>query len=647
MADSPITFSSSEVATYYKARVPQFQQREASQWRGACPIHNGKHHSFAVEPTTGRWFCHSACGRGGDILALEAELSGGNFTACKAEVFRIIGRDDSPRGNPKARQAEEGKARKTLASDVRRTLELSGWRLKKEFEFGPELRKVRFEHMSDVQEDKERAEKTYRWEHLEGGKWWSGDGGKQKRLYANRAFWERDQVEIAIGFEGENKVDAAGEMSIAGFSFKELDEESARPLEGSNVVLWPDHDEPGMRMAKARADLLTPIVGSLGLIEPPAELPESGDIIDAVALGWGAKQIRELAARAKPLPRQSADSQDSGVDTEVRPQEKIETRPNRPHQAPLKVHAMDTQFDEPDTAVEPLIEDLLFPGLTLFHAPPKRGKTFLAVQIVHAVVTGTPLENCLIVKKTGPVLYLSEMSQAQSRKRTKAVGMTREDHRQLFFSAVHEMRPWAGGGAEELEATVEAMNPKPVLIVADSLLGIIKAMQSRGSVAVQEYAIVDRFKRISDRFSISILVIHHSRKLKGDAIESAMGTGGIPAACDDVWALARESDGDGILTCEGRDNESRVYRFRQRSGDQGGFWELIESGERAALGVQRRTVLKFVEENPNLNPKQIAERLNMNEKTLGTHLRRLADAGMVRNERTGYIALRGQRSVGG
>jgi len=66
------------------------------------------------------------------------------------------------------------------------------------------------------------------------------------------------------------------------------------------------------------------------------------------------------------------------------------------------------------------------------------------------------------------------------------------------------------------------MNPRPVLIIADSLLGIIKAIHGRGSIAVQEYQIVDRFKCMSDRFSIPILVIHHSRKLKGDAIESAM-----------------------------------------------------------------------------------------------------------------------------
>ncbi len=92
MADFAITFTSGEVSTYYAARVPHLKQRRAAEWRGACPIHQGKNDNFAVEPDTGRWFCHSTCGRGGDILELEAALTGGDFPNRKAEVFRLVGR---------------------------------------------------------------------------------------------------------------------------------------------------------------------------------------------------------------------------------------------------------------------------------------------------------------------------------------------------------------------------------------------------------------------------------------------------------------------------------------------------------------------------------------------------------------------------
>lgn len=97
MADSAITFSAPEVSAYYAARVPHLKQRHAAQWRGPCPIHRGRNDSFAVDPTTGCWFCHSACGRGGDILDLEDVLYGGDFPTRKAKVFGLVGRIEPER----------------------------------------------------------------------------------------------------------------------------------------------------------------------------------------------------------------------------------------------------------------------------------------------------------------------------------------------------------------------------------------------------------------------------------------------------------------------------------------------------------------------------------------------------------------------
>src|SRR5947209_9081340 len=66
-----LAFTTQEVATYFAVRVPKMRQNGVHGWRGACPIHSGKNDSFTVNPVTGRWFCHSGCGRGGDIFDLE------------------------------------------------------------------------------------------------------------------------------------------------------------------------------------------------------------------------------------------------------------------------------------------------------------------------------------------------------------------------------------------------------------------------------------------------------------------------------------------------------------------------------------------------------------------------------------------------
>jgi hypothetical protein len=88
-----IRLTNTEVNAYYAARVPKLK-RLPSRWRGPCPIHGGQGDNFAVDPKTGLWFCHSQCGRGGDIFDLEGYLFGGDFRACKARVFSLIGRTE-------------------------------------------------------------------------------------------------------------------------------------------------------------------------------------------------------------------------------------------------------------------------------------------------------------------------------------------------------------------------------------------------------------------------------------------------------------------------------------------------------------------------------------------------------------------------
>lgn len=91
MEGAAITFTSGEVSSYYAACVPHPKQRRATEWRGTCPIHHGKNENFAVDPATGWWFCHSVCGRGGDLLELEMALTGGDFPTQTTEAFRPVG----------------------------------------------------------------------------------------------------------------------------------------------------------------------------------------------------------------------------------------------------------------------------------------------------------------------------------------------------------------------------------------------------------------------------------------------------------------------------------------------------------------------------------------------------------------------------
>lgn len=91
MPYAAVAFAPSEVSAYCRARLPKLAQR-GRQWRGACPLHQGKRFSFSVNPETGCWYCFAECGRGGDLLALEMALTGADFRSALAAVCAIVGR---------------------------------------------------------------------------------------------------------------------------------------------------------------------------------------------------------------------------------------------------------------------------------------------------------------------------------------------------------------------------------------------------------------------------------------------------------------------------------------------------------------------------------------------------------------------------
>lgn len=70
----PITLTAGEVERYIRACLPNLK-KSGGEYRGPCPIHDGERDSFVINAETGRWFCHSECDRGGDIIGLHMEIS--------------------------------------------------------------------------------------------------------------------------------------------------------------------------------------------------------------------------------------------------------------------------------------------------------------------------------------------------------------------------------------------------------------------------------------------------------------------------------------------------------------------------------------------------------------------------------------------
>jgi putative DNA primase/helicase len=266
-----ITLTREEISTYFGARVPNLKQRRAAEWRGACPIHHGKNDNFAVDPETGRWFCHSACGRGGDILELEAALTAGDFSTRKAEVFRIIGRVDSRNGSRAARAG--------IAATYDYTDEKGGLL----------YQAVRMDP------------KDFRQRRPNGNERWIWNlKGVRLVLYRLRELVQR-ATETVFVCEGEKDVHSLESLGLLatcnGMGAGKWRPEYSDALRGRSVVILPDNDKPGRKHAGAvSADLLR-----VGCKVRIVEIPSCKDVSDWLGAGGTLEELRTLASEQPTL----------------------------------------------------------------------------------------------------------------------------------------------------------------------------------------------------------------------------------------------------------------------------------------------------------------------------------------------------------
>lgn len=279
-----MTLTSAEVASYYRLRAPGIQQRTGREWRGPCPIHHGQRDSFSVDPKTGCWHCHSACGRGGDIPMLEKELSGLEIGEALAVVRQLIGRpNESGNGN----RSKNGKKREPVA--VYEYLDESG------------------RHLFDVCRYDPKDFRQRRRGH--NGAWIWETKDVRRVLYRLPDLARASQVAIVEGEKDAERFSAYGTGIVATCNSGGAGKwrtEYAESLEGKICAVIPDADLPGRRHAMQVLQSLLPAAKQLYILE----LPEGNkDFSDWSALNppdtdAGRQAFRDLVKRAEEVDKQ-------------------------------------------------------------------------------------------------------------------------------------------------------------------------------------------------------------------------------------------------------------------------------------------------------------------------------------------------------
>jgi hypothetical protein len=282
--------------------------------RALCPEHEDHSPSLYHDRKKDRVFCvsHGCFGeKGADAFGMVQRRNGCSFPeACRrlAEVYAPHLLDEGRASQmtrpaaPKTPGAQEEPP--PTADGVTAWLERNGYRLEAKYKYGPDLRKARFVHATERQR-KGKPAKTCVWEHLKNGIWYSTKAGRKNPVYWNSV--AREGKQYVLGVEGENKAEMAGTLGLVAFSIKELTQENAVELAGLNVVIWRDKDEDGLKEQVRAVDYLRPHACSIRIMEPPENLPASGDIIDAVATGCDADTIAAMLKEATIIAAKESD----------------------------------------------------------------------------------------------------------------------------------------------------------------------------------------------------------------------------------------------------------------------------------------------------------------------------------------------------
>lgn len=301
------------------------------------------------------------------------------------------------------------------------------------------------------------------------------------------------------------------------------------PLQGRDVTVWPDNDDPGREAAQKMAARLQEIgAASVRIVDVPAGLPEGWDLGDIPTKGgmtW--EQVDELLARAQETD------------------EPISDRARYLLERTLTGDDFEPSLDRPYLIKGVLQAD----NVSMIFGASGCCKTFVTLDMALHVSAGREWYGHR-VKQAG-VLYLcseggAEEAKARVKAARKAKGFSPADPFALVPCSVNLLDPNADTRpiVELARHFARKWGVQVGMIVVDTLARAMPGGdENAGSTVSALYGNIEWIKERAG--GPNIVLVHHSGK---DAAKGARGHSGLPAAVD-TWIEVTKEKGlmDGSL----------------------------------------------------------------------------------------------------
>ena len=286
------------------------------------------------------------------------------------------------------------------------------------------------------------------------------------------------------------------------------------------------------------------------------------------------------------------------------------------------------------------IPHILPEGLTLLAGKPKLGKSWLALSMAFAVAAGGVALGTHPVTQ-GEVLYLAledNERRLQSRTQKLLAFMSSVPHMIAF-----ELR-WPRLDQEGLVYLEEYLKSHPQLrlVVVDTWARISpKTQQRQRSQYEDDYEALTPLKYLADLYRVSILAIHHLRKMHGDdVLDEITGSIGLTGVVDGALILKRErGQQEATLFVTGRDIEQE-QQFALRFDPLTASWTQMGNAEDVRRTRERQEIIDLltVQLPEGLNARQLSEDLGKNYNTTRSLLRKMEKTGDILHMNYHYFA---------
>lgn len=299
------------------------------------------------------------------------------------------------------------------------------------------------------------------------------------------------------------------------------DKTDFKPLEGKEIIIWPDNDDVGFTYAQNIAEACRN-AGAIvkGILNPPAEKPKGWDVADAIKEGFD--YIEHIESQNFTLSNQSNPS--------------------------AKVKSGKFSFlhvSEIIDAIRPsawLIKKYLEQhSMALIFGAPASGKSFIAIDMACSIATGTAYHGQKVTQ--GAVFYIAGEGTNNIRKRLKAWEATKGislSQYPLYVSSC-PAQFYDENAAQEVEQAIETLSHdsgvKPALIVIDTLARNIGAGDENQTKDMNIF--VSHVDAVKDRWQATALIVHHTGLQEQNR---ARGSSVLKAALDHEFHVIKEKD---------------------------------------------------------------------------------------------------------